>query len=133
MKICKEYHFEAAHSLPGHKGKCGNPHGHSYRLEVEVEALTLMPIGPSDGGMVIDFYDLDTIVETLLEKLDHTDLNVLALSLFGVARTTAELLCQGIAGHIKNGLAHRSYQLNNVDLSRVRLWETAKSWAEWTP
>ena len=37
MKIGKTYSFEAAHHLPNHNGKCKNPHGHSYRLEVEVE------------------------------------------------------------------------------------------------
>ncbi len=32
--LTKTFHFEAAHHLPGHRGKCARLHGHSYRLEV---------------------------------------------------------------------------------------------------
>jgi 6-pyruvoyltetrahydropterin/6-carboxytetrahydropterin synthase len=35
--VTRTFHFEAAHRLPWHPGKCGNWHGHSYRLEVSVE------------------------------------------------------------------------------------------------
>lgn len=130
MKIGKEYRFEAAHHLPNHKGKCAQPHGHSYTLEVEVEAKqgaeSLIPIGPSDGGMVLDFGDLDSVVRPLLEFLDHSDLNVSAPSRLGISRTTAELLCVGIAQRLQEGL-----QNTRARLSRVRLYETARSYAEW--
>jgi len=128
MRIGKTYRFEAAHHLPNHKGKCSKPHGHSYELEVEVESDELMPVGSSDGGMVMDFADLDEIVEELVEALDHTDLNLVAHSyLPGVVRTTAELLCAGIVAWVRAALED-----SHIRLSRVRLWETEKCYAEWT-
>ena len=36
FKIAKEFQFDACHMLDGHKGKCHNLHGHTYRLIVEV-------------------------------------------------------------------------------------------------
>lgn len=137
MKIGRIYRFHSAHHLPNHKGKCARPHGHSYVLEVEVEAPTLIPLGPSvsDGGMVMDFYDLDILVKPLLEKLDHEDLNLVTPAFLGIERTTAELLCDGIARYLESGLRNLPYwgRGQRVDLSRVRLWETDRNYAEWTP
>ncbi len=132
IKIGKEYRFEAAHHLPNHKGKCAQPHGHSYKLEVEVTSDDLIPVGPPDGGMVMDFADLDGAVKPLLEFLDHSDLNTSAPSRLGISETTAELLCVGIAMRLRDGLAHMPYSPAMVELSRVRLYETAKCYAEWT-
>jgi len=65
MKIAKEFHWEMGHRLPFHKGKCINLHGHSYKAVVEVEGI------PDKNGLVIDFYDLKTVVNPLIEKMDH--------------------------------------------------------------
>jgi len=65
MKIAKEFHWEMGHRLPYHSGLCRNFHGHSYKMVVEVEGE------PSEGGMIIDFYDLGKIVKPIIEKYDH--------------------------------------------------------------
>lgn len=128
MRIGKTYRFEAAHHLPNHKGRCARPHGHSYKLEVEI-AGTVSALGGSDGGMVLDFDVLDAeIVQPLLELLDHTDLNVSAMTHLQIARTTVELLAEGIAAWIDRRMTSFTCRL-----SRVRLWETEKCYAEWTP
>src|SRR5690349_2411054 len=104
--ITREFTFEAAHHLPGHRGKCRRPHGHSYRLQVSLRGPIIEAPGQSDHGMVMDFEDLKRIVDaTILEHLvpsvprgdaaepienggmDHNDLNALT----GI-RTTAENL-----------------------------------------
>jgi len=59
--------IDCAHQLPGH-GKCGQLHGHTYRVEVEVE-------GPAEGGMVVDFADLKAQVRTVLGRYDHRHWN----------------------------------------------------------
>lgn len=132
MKICKTYRFEAAHHLPGHKGKCAMLHGHSYRLEVEVEGIVINHIGASDDGMVMDFDDLDAYVEKyVIDALDHTDLNA-----GFVPMTTAEAISEFIGR-----LLARYIDIPGGDypgqflrrLSRVRLYETEKAYAEWTP
>ena len=55
MKISQAFKFEAAHFLPGVPAthRCSRLHGHSYRVEVQLE-------GPVDfhTGFVVDFFDL---------------------------------------------------------------------------
>jgi 6-pyruvoyltetrahydropterin/6-carboxytetrahydropterin synthase len=138
--ITREFTFEAAHYLPGHKGKCCRPHGHSYRLEVSLRGPIKEAPWASDDGMVMDFDDLKRIVNaTIIEALsdavprgpsacpletggmDHSNLN----DLTGI-RTTAENLVHWlwdalVAGGIPDHL-----------LFRIRLWETAKGYAEIT-
>jgi 6-pyruvoyltetrahydropterin/6-carboxytetrahydropterin synthase len=67
--ITKIFSFEAAHALKDYNGACANIHGHSYRLEVSVAALEdALP----EDGMLLDFHDIKSIVETaLLNKFDH--------------------------------------------------------------
>lgn len=65
MKISKEYHWEMGHRLPFHNGLCKNLHGHSYKAIITVEG------NPDNTGILIDFYDLDSLMKPLLEKMDH--------------------------------------------------------------
>lgn len=99
--------FEAAHHLPWHPGKCRNPHGHSYRLEVEVTGDL------DDNGVVLDFDHLRNVVEgQVIDAWDHQDLNEI------LDNPTAELL------------AHRAWDLltdAGLPLSSLKLWETAHS------
>jgi len=89
--ITKIFRFEAAHHLPGHRGKCANPHGHSYRLEITLRGPVKDAPNQSDDGMAMDFSDLTQIVRaSVIERLDHQDLN-LATGL----HTTAENLAIG--------------------------------------
>ncbi|GCE31133.1 6-carboxy-5,6,7,8-tetrahydropterin synthase [Dictyobacter alpinus] len=138
--ITKEFTFEAAHHLPNHRGKCRRPHGHSYRLQISLRGPIIEAPGESSDGMVMDFDDLKSIVNTTiidnlsdavprgdaagpLEKggMDHNDLNTIT----GI-RTTAENLVHWIwdalvAGGIPDPL-----------LYRIRLWETEKGYVEIT-
>src|SRR5215475_11828058 len=67
--ITREFTFEASHHLPGHRGKCRRPHGHSYRLQISLRGPIIEAPGQSDDGMVMDFDDLKQIVNDML--LDH--------------------------------------------------------------
>ncbi len=120
--LAKTFHFEAAHHLPGHRGKCARLHGHSYRVEVALRGPIIYAQGESDHGMVMDFDDLSQIVRSaVIERLDHRDLNEVT----GI-HTTAENLSHWmwdalIAGGLPEGL-----------LYRIRLWETESSYVEIT-
>jgi 6-pyruvoyltetrahydropterin/6-carboxytetrahydropterin synthase len=71
MRITRRFGFEAAHRLPYYNGPCFNPHGHSYKLHVSLEA----PI-ERRTGITYDFVDLDRVVrERVLSQLDHKDVN----------------------------------------------------------
>lgn len=74
-------HFEAAHYLPGHP-ECGEVHGHTYVVSVEVT-------GELVGGMIVDFADLKKVVRGCLpdhvllnDKMTNPTVENLALMLF---------------------------------------------------
>jgi len=120
--LTKIFRIEAAHHLPGHRGKCARLHGHSYRLEVTLSGPIKDASDQSDHGMVMDFEDLSQIVRTsILEQLDHSLLNEVT----GI-HTTAENLAHWIWDNlIAAGLPDRL-------LCRIRLWETESSFVEIT-
>ena len=65
MKIAKEFRWEMGHRLPEHFGQCKNIHGHSYKMIVEFEGDL------NEQGMVIDYYDVEKIINPIIGKLDH--------------------------------------------------------------
>lgn len=72
MYILKaEHSFDSAHFLAGYEGKCGNIHGHRWRVQIEVQSETLVEGGQLDG-MVIDFGDLKKDVKEIVDYYDHT-------------------------------------------------------------
>lgn len=125
--ISKTYHFEAAHQLHGHKGKCANLHGHSYRVEVQVVGpIQSEHVPQTSHGFVMDFGDLDTIIEPLIAQCDHTFLN----ASIPVPRTTAEYIACWFLWQIVKAGGDESSGLVTPWL--VRVWETATSFAEVT-
>jgi 6-pyruvoyltetrahydropterin/6-carboxytetrahydropterin synthase len=71
MYILKtEHSFDSAHFLAGYEGKCGNIHGHRWKVEIEVQSEKLV-IGGQLDGMIIDFNDLKRDVKTMVDYFDH--------------------------------------------------------------
>ncbi|HKK69989.1 MAG TPA: 6-carboxytetrahydropterin synthase QueD [Candidatus Krumholzibacteria bacterium] len=89
VRLVKTFHFEAAHRLPrvpeGHK--CARLHGHSFRVDVEVEG----PIDVSKGWL-IDYADIKEAFAPLHERLDHHYLNEIE----GLENPTSEILAAWI-------------------------------------
>ena len=70
MDLVVDFDFNAAHRLPRHPGRCFRLHGHNYRLQVIVAGT------PEEGsGMVVDFFDIETVVGSLLDTIRDTCLN----------------------------------------------------------
>lgn len=119
--VTKVFKFEAAHFIPDYVGDCMNNHGHSYKLEIEVDddikIDSLNEKAPK--GMICDFAKLNMYVkENIIEKLDHSRLNDT------IDNPTAENLIDFIV-----------YEFNThciqSPLVRVRLYETDTCYAEW--
>lgn len=71
MYILKaEHSFDSAHFLAGYDGKCGNIHGHRWKVQIEVQSDALVEGGQLDG-MVIDFSDLKKDVKEIVNYYDH--------------------------------------------------------------
>ena len=120
--LTKAVQFEAAHCLPGHRGKCAQLHGHSYRLEVSLRGPLKQEPGASDDGMVMDLQDLSEIIRrAVLVRLDHRYLNEVIEE-----RTTAENVVHWIWDALLEG------GLPEPLLYRIKLWETTTGWVEVT-
>ncbi len=124
MRISKEYNFSAAHHLPSHKGKCKNPHGHNYKVIVTVEGQINQDFQSSSYGMVLDFDDLDSFMNPIIESLDHEDLNQISLP---SPPSTAEHLADWIGMTLKTSLISLE-----CDVYSVEVFETPKASATWT-
>lgn len=142
IRLTREFSFEAAHALEGYDGKCREIHGHSYRLFVTVIGEPITDESSPKLGMVMDFGELKRIVNSeIVDRLDHA---------FVMRRTErAEALAKTLAGEEFRNIVLVDYQPTcenmlidfvkrlckalpeGVMLHSLRLYETAKSYAEW--
>jgi 6-pyruvoyltetrahydropterin/6-carboxytetrahydropterin synthase len=134
MKIAKEFRWEMGHRLPEHFGLCKNIHGHSYKMIVEFE-------GELDKNqMVIDYYDVEKIVNPVIEKLDHsfmvTEDDKIVLEFLEKMKSkkvvvnfnsTAENICNYLLSEIK-----KCSLPSNISSVKVRVYETQFDYAEET-
>lgn len=69
-QLTTEHSFDAAHFLAGYDGKCGNLHGHRWRVLLTVQSETLRE-DRQQKGMCVDFAELKKDLRTELDALDH--------------------------------------------------------------
>jgi 6-pyruvoyltetrahydropterin/6-carboxytetrahydropterin synthase len=148
-RICKTIDIENGHMLSKHPDSCRFPHGHTRRVEFVLEADEL-----DDHEMVCDFKIIKDAVGAYLETLDHALCVNTDDPAFGELRArygerivafekqdpTTEVLARRIYEVTADRLAAYAagpeprYPLRpGVRLRRVRVWETATSWAEYGP
>jgi len=102
-RVREKFTFDAAHAVIIN-GEPEEIHGHTFRLEVVVE-------GELREGYVIDFLELRKIVESVVNRLRHKNLNKL------FENPTTENIALWIAQRIGEVLPP------NVRLQRIVLWE----------
>ena len=133
-QITKTYHFSAAHMLVGHP-KCGRMHGHNYKVDVTVKGEL------DEHGWVMDFGDLNKIVDPFIDLLDHRFIETEAaefignnndwvpdpddLAVLNIQSSTAERLAQWFGREIHEKLP------KDISLVSVTVWETEKARATW--
>ena len=101
-------------------GKCNNPHGHGHNYVVEV--LVGGPVDP-ETGMVVNMAVLDEAVqERVIERFDHTNLNLDPLFVNRVP--TTENLCKAVF-ELLDGTLTRG------ELVQVRVEETENNFFEY--
>ncbi len=109
FKISKKVNFESAHQLAGHP-KCGNLHGHSYKVEIVITGEKIDP----KTGFIVDF---GVISDSIKSVYDHSG---------DIIQMSAEKLALKIAKQIRDLI-----QIE-VEGIKVKVWETESSWAEYT-
>lgn len=69
-QLTTEHSFDSAHFLAGYDGKCGNLHGHRWRVLLTMQSETLRE-DQQQKGMCVDFAELKKDLRTELDALDH--------------------------------------------------------------
>jgi 6-pyruvoyltetrahydropterin/6-carboxytetrahydropterin synthase len=130
VRLSQKFEFSAAHRLHNPAlddeanrktfGKCNNPlgHGHNYELQVTLSGE------PDANGVLIDVPAFERIVaERVVDRFDHKHLNLevpefreVIPSVENIAKTAYQLL--------KPALGEK--------LATVTVWETPKTWCEYS-
>ena len=100
--------FSAAHALRHYQGKCESPHGHNFQVEAVVEGDTLT----SDTELLVDFSQIKKDLKTVLDTLDHKDLNVTPP--FDSINPSSENLSRYIFQHLAPLTAMHGVRLHSV-------------------
>ncbi|MFH0772663.1 MAG: 6-carboxytetrahydropterin synthase [Candidatus Omnitrophota bacterium] len=119
FEISVRLSFSGAHRLRGYRGKCENIHGHNWDIEAFVAAGKL-----NNQGISMDFKFLRNKLKTILSALDHCDLN--EISFFKSNNPSAENIAKYIYENLK-----RSIRSKDVSLTRISVWETRDSRADY--
>ena len=130
-RLSQKFEFSAAHRLHNPAlsddenrktyGKCNNPawHGHNYEVQVTLRG---------DGQkMMLGLPELERVVaDNAIDKLDHKNLNV-EVPEFKELIPTVENIAMVIYRMLKN-----RFTGVGADLASVTVWETPKTWCEYS-
>ena len=123
FQVSVEETFSAGHALRGYKGKCENPHGHNYRVRVNLEGEQLDPI-----GLLFDFSELKRILRCLIESVDHKFLN--DQKPFDSINPSAENMAKFFYDETSRQLRELP---NRPRIKSITVWETDETSATYTP
>lgn len=140
IRVTKIFCFEAAHLLEGYNGLCKNIHGHSYQLHVTIIGKPICDQTDSHDGMVIEFSILKNIVnELIILPFDHSLIlperaNKLLINALNevdnkTVFTKFQPTCENLLNHFAELLINNMPK--GVSLYKLKLYETANSYAEW--
>ena len=143
MLITRRLEFDAGHRIPDHKSQCRHLHGHRYALEITLRGEIIRQEGHATNGMVMDFADVKALArEHLVDRWDHAflayagDQPVVDFLQSLPEHKTVLLDCVPTA----ENLAEKAFSTldavfrerfgSQLQLERVRLYETPNGWAD---
>jgi 6-pyruvoyltetrahydropterin/6-carboxytetrahydropterin synthase len=121
FEVFVDHTFAAGHALRNYKGRCENVHGHNYKVRVTVAGNQL-----DSTGLLVDFADLRTAIQTVVDRLDHRFLN--DLSPFDQINPSAENLAKYFCDEITPRLSD-----SRLRILGVTIWETDLTSATYRP
>jgi 6-pyruvoyltetrahydropterin/6-carboxytetrahydropterin synthase len=135
VRLSQKFEFSATHRLHNPAlsdaanrdtfGKCNNPHGHGHNYEVQVTLAGRA----KEGGLLVDVPRFERLVqETVIDRLDHKNLNV-EVPEFRDAKLIPSV--ENIAMSIYRMLRPR-FSEGDASLASVTVWETPKTWCEYS-
>ena len=123
FEISVKTHFSAAHFLKGYPGVCANLHGHNWEVEVFLRGRK-----PDSVGMLVDFKQAKTAIQSAVDSLDHRELN--RLPMFARQNPSSENLARYLFRALSKRLNSRCVKVHRVWVSEspgtsAVYWETA--------
>ena len=115
FEVTVEDSFAAGHYLRNYKGKCENPHGHNYKIQVTLAGREL-----DKAGLLLDFRDLREVMKPTIDRLDHQMMS--DLEPFTVLNPSAENMAKYFYDEINVRL--RSITNGRVWVKTVTVFET---------
>jgi len=116
-EVTIETGFSGAHMLRGYAGKCGNLHGHNWKVVVTAGSEQLDHV-----GMALDFAVLKSETRAILDQVDHTYLN--EVFPFTELNPTAENIAKWVWEMLVKHL-----DVANIVVMRVSVWESDNAFA----
>jgi 6-pyruvoyltetrahydropterin/6-carboxytetrahydropterin synthase len=120
-RLTVESHCDAAHALRGYLGRCENTHGHRFRVVAHFTTNCL-----DDLGLGCDFTELKKVLNAVLTRFDHTDLNLTPP--FNAMNPSSENLAATIYTLLKDASKSLPAQLSSVEV-----WESPDAGVEYCP
>ncbi len=142
IKITKTIEWEMGHRIPNHIGKCKNPHGHHYKLELTLSGPIGSNKGSSSEGMIIDFGDISKLLSAAIyDTLDHSFMiceDDKIMSAFFKKQENFKAVIVPFIPTVENISQWCYNQIfpripENVVIENLRVYETPNSWADFTP
>ncbi len=131
VEVTQCFEFSASHRLHvpemspddnrGFFGKCNNPHGHGHNYRVEVTVAG--PVAEATGRVLPLPQFEQIVVREVIDRFDHKHLNADTAE-FARQNPSVENIARTIWGLLED-------KLSPARLRRVRVWETAKTYAEY--
>ena len=113
--------FEAAHNLIDYGGGPEPLHGHSYKVEIVLEAEKLQRY-----DLAVDFVAAKKALDTIAKELDYTYIN--EHPAFVGRNTSVENLARHFADRLES-----SGQLGRARVAEVTVWEGPENRATYRP
>jgi 6-pyruvoyltetrahydropterin/6-carboxytetrahydropterin synthase len=113
--------FEAAHNLIDYEGGPEPLHGHSYKVEIVLEAETLQR-----HDLAIDFVAAKKTLDAIAKEFDYTYIN--EHPAFAGRNTSAENLARYVAEKVE-----ASGKLGGSRVAEVIVWEGPENRATYAP
>jgi 6-pyruvoyltetrahydropterin/6-carboxytetrahydropterin synthase len=123
FQVSVEETFSSGHALRGYKGKCENPHGHNYRVQVTLEGPQLDAI-----GLLVDFTELKEVMRNIIKRLDHQFIN--DLEPFKTVNPSAENMAKYFYDEVSRKLVGLP---PGAKITDVVIWETDTAMARYRP
>jgi len=117
-EVTAEDTFAAGHYLRDYKGKCENPHGHNYKVQVTLKGKEL-----DRAGLLLDFKDLKVVMKHVIDYLDHQMMN--DIEPFTRINPSAENLAKYFFDETNTRLKQTTD--GRVSVKQVTIWETETS------